>query len=98
MNTQITKSPVKSSPKTNNSNTGNAASTIQQQTLAYQQYYQYFQHWNGFAQYPYQYQSYVPAYTMPPPQANVPPPPVSVLLSLFINMAPLYIEMNLVFM
>lgn len=75
VNTQITKSPVKSSPKTNNGNTGNAASTIQQQTLAYQQYYQYFQHWNGFAQYPYQYQGYLPTYTMPPPQANVPPPP-----------------------
>lgn len=95
VNTQITKSPVKS--KTNNSNTTNAASTIQQQTLAYQQYYQYYQTWGGYAPYSYQYPGYVPAFTMPPPQANVPPTQVSVLLALFMNMTPLYVETNVAF-
>ncbi|KAJ7390246.1 Leukocyte receptor cluster (LRC) member 8 [Desmophyllum pertusum] len=76
VNSEVTKSPVKSSPKANNSNTSSAPSSIQQQTLAYQQYYQqYYPQWNGFTPYQYPYTGYVPAYTMPPPQPSVPPPP-----------------------
>lgn len=78
VNSQIPKSPAKSSTNANNNNSSSAASSIQQQTMAYQQYYQYYQQWGGFAPYSYQYPGYMPAYTMPPQPTNVPPPPVSV--------------------